>query len=49
MKFNGAIVKTPAREIGVAVVDKSFVDKEPIERAKYIKFQSFFYLVMQTT
>lgn len=37
MKFNGALVKTPARVIGVAVVDKSFVDKDPIERAKYIQ------------
>ena len=37
MKFNGAIVKTPAREIGVAVVDKSFIDKEPLDRAKYIQ------------
>ncbi|MDO4281648.1 MAG: hypothetical protein Q4C56_08460 [Peptococcaceae bacterium] len=37
MKFNGALVKTDARVIGVAVVDKSFVDKEPLERAKYIQ------------
>lgn len=34
MKFNGALVKTDTRVIGVAVVDKSFVDKEPMERAK---------------
>ena len=29
MKFNGALVKTDTRVIGVAVVDKSFVDKDP--------------------
>lgn len=37
MKFNGALVKTDARVIGVAVVDKSFVEKDPMERAKYIQ------------
>ena len=37
MKFNGALVKTDTRVIGVAVVDKSFVDKEPMERAKYMQ------------
>ena len=37
MKFNGALVKTDARVIGVAVVDKSFIDKDPMERAKYIQ------------
>jgi hypothetical protein len=37
MKFNGALVKTSTRVIGVAVVDKSFIDKEPMVRAKYIQ------------
>lgn len=37
MKFNGALVKTDARVIGVAVVDKSFINKDPMERAKYIQ------------
>lgn len=37
MKFNGALVKTDTRVIGVAVVDKSFVDQDPIERAKKIQ------------
>ncbi len=37
MKFNGALVKTDARVIGVAVVDKNFLDKEPLERAKYMQ------------
>ena len=37
MKFNGALVKTSVRTIGVAVTDKSFVDKDPMERAKYIQ------------
>lgn len=34
MKFNGALVKTDTRVIGVAVVDKDFIKKEPLERAK---------------
>lgn len=39
MKFNGALVKTSTRVIGVAVVDKNFVNKDPMVRAKYM--QSF--------
>lgn len=37
MKFNGALVKTSTRVIGVAVVDKSFINKDPILRAKYMQ------------
>ena len=44
MKFNGALVKTDTRVIGVAVVDKSFVDKEPMERAKYMQALSLIHI-----
>lgn len=34
MKFNGALVKTEERVIGVAVVENNFLDLDPETRAK---------------
>ncbi len=34
MKFNGALVKTDERVIGVAVVENDFLDLDPEVRAK---------------
>ncbi len=41
MKFNGALVKTKERTIGVAVVEDTFLELDPIERgqrmSQYVK------------